>query len=87
MTVKVADNHIVFTLYTGNTVTYTFNAAQGTSASDISNISIGFLVDTEDEIAKPSLVYDNGDDTYSYNQEQPSEAQMADIYTWLSAGL
>ena len=87
MTVKVADNHIVFTLYTGNTVTYTFNAAQGTSASDISNISIGFLVDTEDEIAKPSLVYNNGDDTYSYNQEQPSEAQMADIYTWLSAGL
>lgn len=87
MTVKVADGHIVFTLYTGNTVTYTFNSAVGTSASDVDKISIGFLVDSEQQLAKPSLVYDNGDDTYSYNQEEPTEEQMGLIYTWLSAGL
>lgn len=87
MTVKVADGHIVFTLYTGNTATYTFNSAVGTSASDVDKISIGFLVDSEQQLAKPSLVYDNGDDTYSYNQEEPTEEQMGLIYTWLSAGL
>jgi hypothetical protein len=29
----------------------------------------------------------NGLNDYSYNQETPTDAEMADIYTWLSAGL
>lgn len=87
LTAKVDNSHIVFTLYTGNTATYTFNSAVGTSASDVDKISIGFLVDSEQQLAKPSLVYDNGDETYSYNQEEPTEEQMGLIYTWLSAGL
>lgn len=87
LTAKVDNSHIVFTLYTGSTVIYTFNSAVGTAPSDASKISVGFLIDNDQQLAKPSFVYDNGDNTYSYNQETPTDAQMADIYTWVSAGM
>ena len=84
MTVQVANSHVVFTMYIGNAVIYTFNAAVGTTISDINKINIGFLKDTTNEVAKPSFIYDNGNNTYSYNQETPTDAEMELIYMWLS---
>lgn len=86
MTAKVANSHVVFTMYSGSTVIYSFNAASGTTASDVANISIGFLQDSDLQLAKPSMVYKDGS-TYDYNQEEPTETEMGLIYTWLQAGL
>jgi len=87
LTVKIDSGHIVFTLYTGTTSIYSFNSAVGTGVNDLSKISVGFLVDNEQQIAKPSFVYNNGTSSYAYNQEEPTDEEMALIYTWLSAGL
>lgn len=87
LTAKVANSHIVFTFYSGDTVIYTFNSAVGTGVSNIRKINVSFLIDHDFEVAKPSFIYDNGDSTYSYNQETPTDAEMADLYTWVSAGL
>lgn len=86
LTVAVANSTITFKLYTGSTVIYTFTAASGTTIADCANINIGFLVDTNLELAKPSFTYKDGS-TYDYNQEGPTDEEMADIYTWLSAGI
>ena len=86
MTVTVASSTITFKMYTGSTVIYTFTAAAGTTIADVANINIGFLIDSTNQVAKPSFTYKSGD-TYSYNQETPTDEEMADIYTWLSAGL
>ena len=86
MTVTVASSTITFKMYTGSTVIYTFTAAAGTTIVDVANINIGFLIDNNLHLAKPSFTYKSGD-TYSYNQEAPTDEEMALIYTWLSAGL
>lgn len=86
LTVQVASSQIVFKLYSNSTEIYSFTSPVGTSTSDVENIHISFLIDTTNEVAKPSFIYYNGS-TYSYNQESPTDAEMGDIYTWLSAGL
>lgn len=87
LTVQIYNSSIVFKLYTGNTVIYSFTSQTGTAVSDISKINIGFLVDSENEIAKPSFIYNMGSSSYKYNSESPTDAEMALIYAWLSAGL
>ena len=87
MTVQISSNAILFKLYTSDTAIYSFTSQVGTSVSDIDKINIGFLIDTTNEVAKPSIIYDNGDNTYTYNAEEPTDAEMGLIYTWLSAGL
>ena len=87
LTAKVANSHIVFTFYSGDTVIYTFNSTVGTGVSDTRKINVSFLIDHDFEVAKPSFIYDNGNSTYSYNQETPTDSQMADLYTWVNAGL
>lgn len=86
MTVTVASSTITFKMFTGSTLIYTFTAAAGTTIADVANINIGFLIDNDLQLAKPSFTYKSGD-TYSYNQEDPTDEEMALIYTWLSAGL
>lgn len=81
MTVQKEGNDIVYTIYSGNNVIYQFDGV-----GEINDTYIGFLIDDTNEVAKPSMIY-VGSDNYSYNQEEPTEEQMADIYTWLSAGL
>lgn len=86
MTVQISNSSILFKLYTGDSVTYSFTAYTGSTIYDADNIYVGFLIDAEQELAKPSMVYANGS-VLSYNQEEPTDAQMADIYTWISPGL
>jgi hypothetical protein len=86
MTAQVSNSHIVFKLYTNNTEIYSFNAYVGSTVADADNIYVGFLIDSGEEVAKPSMVYANGS-VLSYNQETPTDAEMSLIYTWLSAGL
>lgn len=87
LTAQINNNSILFKMYSGNTVIYSFTSQTGTSVSDISKINAGFLIDTEREVAKPSFIYDIGSSSYKYNSETPTDAEMADIYTWLQAGL
>lgn len=87
LTVQISSNTILFKLYTGSTAIYSFTSPVGSGTTDINKIYAGFLVDTTNEIAKPSFFYDAGSSSIEYNQEEPTDAQMADIYTWLSAGL
>lgn len=82
ITVAVASNTITFKMYIGNSVIYTFNAASGSTITDVKDISLAFLIDKDSGVAKPSLVYKSSD-TYSYNQESPTDSEMQDIYTWL----
>lgn len=84
MTVTVANSVITFKMYIGDSVIYSFNATYGTTIDDVSNINAGFLVDDENQVAKPSFVYKNGDNEYSYNQESPTNSQMQDIYSWIN---
>lgn len=86
MTAQIDNSQIVFTMYIGDTEIYSFISPVCSSASDLDNIQASFLVDEENQVAKPSFIYYNGS-TYSYNQEEPTVEEMADIYTWLSAGL
>lgn len=87
LTAQISNNSILFKMYSGNTVIYSFTSQTGTSVSDISKINAGFLIDTEQEVAKPSFIYDIGSGSYKYNSETPTDTEMADIYTWLIAGL
>ena len=82
ITVAVASNTITFKMYIGDSVIYTFNAASGSTIEDVKDISLAFLIDKSSGVAKPSLVYESND-TYSYNQESPTDSEMQDIYTWL----
>lgn len=86
MTVQVSSGALLFKLYSGETVVYSFTAYSGTSVYDTDNIYVGFLIDTDLELAKPSMVYVNGS-VYSYNQEEPDDETMADIYAWINPGL
>lgn len=83
LTVQISNSHIVFKMYMGSTLIYTFTSPIGTSTTDIDKIHVGFLIDDENEVAKPSFIYDNGNDTYQYNQEAPTDAEMGLIYEWL----
>lgn len=86
MTVQISNSSILFKLYTGDSVTYSFTAYTGSTIYDADNIYVHFLMDSDQQLAKPSMIYANGS-VLSYNQEEPTDAQMGDIYTWLSAGL
>ena len=86
MTVQISNSDILFKLYTGDTAIYSFTAYAGSTVLDADNIYVHFLIESEQQLAKPSMVYANGS-VLSYNQEEPTDAEMADIYTWLSAGL
>lgn len=83
MTVQIYNSHIVFKMYIENSVIYTFNAAVGTTVNDVNKINVSFLKDTDLQLAKPSFIYNNGNSTYSYNQEDPTESEMELIYQWL----
>ncbi len=84
LTVQISNAHIVFKMYINSTLIYTFTSPVGTSTTDIDKIHVGFLIDDTNEVAKPSFIYDNGNDTYQYNQEAPTDAEMGLIYEWLS---
>ena len=86
MTVQISNSDILFKLYTGDIAIYSFTAYAGSTVLDADNIFVHFLIESEQQLAKPSMVYANGS-VLSYNQEEPTDAEMADIYTWLSAGL
>lgn len=86
MTVSVVGSSIVFILYSGATSIYTFTSPVGSAVADITKINVGFLIDNEQGVAKPSFIYNDGSDYY-YNQEEPTEAQMELIYEWLQAGI
>ena len=86
MTVQISNSDILFKLYTGDIAIYSFTAYAGSTVLDADNIYVHFLIESEQQLAKPSMVYANGS-VLSYNQEEPTDAEMADIYTWLSAGL
>ena len=86
ITVQMNNNHIVFKMYISNTEIYSFTSTIGSTTADIEYINVSYIVDDTLQIAKPSFIYDNGDNTYSYNQESPTQSEMENIYTWLSAG-
>lgn len=87
LTVQIDSNSLLFTMYIGSTEIYSFTGEMGSTITDLTNIHIGFLIDTNLELAKPSFAYMDSLNSYSYNQETPTDEEMADIYTWLSAGL
>lgn len=87
LTVQVSNGHIVFKLYLGSTEIYSFTSPVGSSVNDANKIHVSFLKDDTNYLAKPSFIYETANGVYSYNQESPTDAEMADIYTWLSAGL
>lgn len=87
LTVQILNNHIVFKMYTSSNAIYQWTSPVGSSTSDVEDIYVQFLIDDNNEVAKPSFIYDNGNNTYQYNQESPTDAEMALIYTWLSAGI
>ena len=86
MTCQILNGAIVFKMYTSSTLIYTFTSPVGSSVNDVDKINVSFLIDADNHLAKPSFVYKNGS-TYDYNQESPTDAEMGDIYTWVSAGL
>lgn len=48
------------------------------------NAYFSMLVDEELEVAKPSIIYENNG-SYSYNQEEPTDTEMENLYKWLTA--
>lgn len=87
LTVQIDNNSLLFTMYTGTTEIYSFTGEMGSTITDLANIHIGFLIDSNLQLAKPSFAYMDSLNSYSYNQETPTDEEMADIYTWVSAGL
>ena len=85
LTVQILDEHIVFKMYAGESVIYTITSPVGDSVSDIRKVHIAFLEDENNHVAKPSFVYHRSNG-YNYNQESPSDTEMALIYTWLQGG-
>ena len=83
MTVLKDGNDIKFKFYTNGTAIYTVTS----QLSDVSKIYVSFLADDENQVMKPSFIYETASGVYSYNQEEPTDEQMSDLYTWLSAGL
>ena len=86
MTCQILNGAIVFKMYTGSTLIYTFTSPVGSTVDDVDDINVSFLKDDDNQIAKPSFIYKNSN-SYDYNQESPTDSEMALIYTWLSAGL
>lgn len=83
MTVLKDGNDIKFKFYTNGTAIYTVTS----QLADVSKIYVSFLADDENQVMKPSFIYETASGVYSYNQEEPTDEQMGDLYTWLSAGL
>ena len=83
MTVLKDGNDIKFKFYTNGTAIYTVTS----QLADVSKIYVSFLADSENQVMKPSFIYETASGVYSYNQEEPTDEQMGDLYTWLSAGL
>lgn len=87
LTVQKSGNNIVFTFYSEETSIYSFNSYYGSSVRDIENIYIGFLIDSNQEVMKPSFIYETSDEVYAFNQEEPTDAQMSALYNWIAPGL
>lgn len=83
MTQSTSQGTVVFKIFSGDNVIYQFGAPSGITTSDFDKIYVSFLIDTHLHLARPSLIYDNGNSTYNYNIETPSESEQAAIYTWL----
>lgn len=81
MTMQSGNNKLIFSIFNDSTVIYEFDSPSG--VTDTSKIYVSFLIDTHLHLARPSLIYDNGNTTYNYNIETPSESEQAAIYTWL----
>lgn len=49
------------------------------------NSWLGFLIDEENEVAKPSIITRTGTnpDVYTYNNETPTDSEMQQLYLWL----
>lgn len=83
MTQSISQGTVVFKIFSGDSVIYQFGAPSGISTSDFDKIYVSFLIDPNHNLARPSLIYDNGDTTYNYNIETPSTSEQEAIYTWL----
>lgn len=83
LSVKVENDTITFTMYLFGSVIYTFNSPVGSTPADVKKIHVAFLEDETNHVAKPSFVYHTGSGVYSYNQEDPTDAEMANIYLWI----
>ena len=54
-----------------------------TSCSTSGNVYLSILVDDTNEVAKVSFIHDNGNNTYSYNQETFTDTEMNNLWVWL----
>ncbi len=54
-----------------------------TSCGTSGNVYLSILVDEENEVAKVSFIHDNGNSTYSYNQETFTDTEMHNLWIWL----
>ena len=86
LTVQIDNGSILFKMYAGASEIYNFTSPIGSTVDDANNIYVQFIIDEENEVAKPSFIYYNGT-SYSINQEEPTDAEMGLIYTWISAGI
>lgn len=100
LTEQGGDPFITFRLYINDEQIYQFvsqyvDTSQVSIAKIVSNINIGFLIDEDRELAKPSNIYYVSDQyatnyqKYIYNasDESPSDSVMGDIYDWLQPGI
>lgn len=53
------------------------------SCSTSGNVYLSILVDDENEVAKVSFIHDNGNNSFSYNQETFSDTEMHNLWIWL----
>lgn len=83
LTAAVESSHIVFRMYNSDSVIYSWTSFIGSSTEDASKIRIAFVTDPVHMLAKPSFIYETSENVYSYNQENPTDTEMAAIYTWL----
>ena len=49
------------------------------------NAYLSMLIDSENEVLKPSIIYSTDATHYSYNQETPTDDEMLALYRWLTA--
>ena len=91
------NKHIKFRIYLGDTLIYQFigQYVDESLSRTVKDINIGFLIDENNQIGRPSNIYYVSDQyatdyqKYIYNasNETPTESEMQDIYTWLVAGM
>ena len=55
----------------------------GTNVLTSAKPYLSILVDDENEVAKFSIIYDNGNNSYSYNGETLTDEQMHNLWIWL----